>query len=102
MVMVSFLLTFRSSLVNDLALRALLEAHCRKSCRPAIASALQTMFITASRENKGVLVDAILRAICIQSDLLNVWSGAVIGSIGKSAMRLNVVELALIERVWSH
>ncbi|KAI5082692.1 hypothetical protein GOP47_0002435 [Adiantum capillus-veneris] len=91
-------LILRSSLINDLAVRALLEAHHLRSCRPAISAALHSMFITSSHENKGVLVETILREVYKQNDLLSTWNEAIIAGIGKSHMRLGLVELALLDR----
>lgn len=89
----------QSSLINDIAVRALLEAHRIKFCRSAVASAFHSMFITSSKGNKGILVGTILCAICTQKDLLSVWDEAIVCGIGKSILRLNVVELAFIDRL---
>ncbi|KAH7365166.1 hypothetical protein KP509_18G012100 [Ceratopteris richardii] len=87
----------KSSLINDVAIRALLEAYRTKTCGPAVGAALHSMFVTSSPENKGVVVEAVLRGICLQNDdLLPLWEEAIMSGIGRSVLRLGVVEHALL------
>lgn len=96
-----------SSLINDLAIRTLLETCQDNKCKPIVISALQHMFITATQQNKRVLVDAVLLSIvghnAGHTNILDVWEHSIVASIGKSSMRMEVVESSLLEKVfWYH
>lgn len=92
-----------SSFINDLAIRTLLETCQDNKCKPVVISSLQHMFITATQENKRVLVDAVLLSIsghnARHTNMLDVWEHAIVASIGKSSMRMEVVESSLLEKV---
>ena len=44
-------------------------------------------------------MDAVLGAACAENEFVNVWTVAIVDGVGKSTWRLNVVELALIDKV---
>ncbi|XP_057819065.2 uncharacterized protein LOC131032151 [Cryptomeria japonica] len=91
-----------SSLINDLAIQTLLETCQDIKCKSIVTSSLQHMFITATYQNKRVLVDAVLLSALGHNarniGVFDLWENAIIASIGKSSMRMAIVESSLLEK----